>query len=539
MTDAVFPTDVSAPAQAPLRAPAPLRPKSKPAGQSRRAKARGAQPALAAAPKLRARPAPQPRPNETPPRRAPAADTPSPGKTKMTQTAPTRSRKSAAARAAGGFSTLSDDALLDLVQRRTFRYFWDYAHPVSGLIRERRSPGDLDSDFVATGATGFGVMAIVVAVERGWVGRGEAVARLLQMIGHLERAQCFHGVLPHWFNGRTGQTIHFSRKDDGADLVETAFLMQGLLTARQYFDGPGREAELRERSDRLWRETEWVWHTREGRDVLYWHWSPNHGWAMNFPIIGWNEAMITYVLAASSPTFPIEPSVYHKGWAGGRTFRNGKSFYDIELPLGPDYGGPLAFAQYSFQGLDPRGLVDDYADYWAQNVAQTRIQVEYAIRNPKGFKGYGANCWGWTAEDTDTGYGELSPTTDLGVIAPTGAIGCLPYTPEASMRALRHFVGPLGDKIFGEFGFVSGFCEQRDWWSRDYIGIDQGPIVTMIENFRTGLLWRLFMSAPEIGVGLKRLGFRSPATAQPNVARQDAAREDAARHNGAREGAPA
>lgn len=406
---------------------------------------------------------------------------------------------------------LSDDALLDLVQRQTFRYFWDFAHPVSGLIRERRSPNDLDTDFIATGATGFGVMAIVVGAERGWVTRADAVSRLLTMIGHLERAKCFHGVLPHWFNGRTGEAIHFSRKDDGGDLVETAFLMQGLLCARQYFQGGGREAELRERCDRLWRETEFNWHTRDGGNVLYWHWSPNHGWAMNFEIRGWNEALITYILAASSPTYPVGANVYHKGWAEGARFRNGKTFYDIKLPLGHDYGGPLAFAQYSFLGLDPRGLSDQYADYWEQNVAHARIHVAYAKDNPHGYKGYGADCWGWTAEDTDTCYRELSPTTDVGVIPPTGAVGSMPYAPEDCLRALRHYVSaPLRDKIWGDYGFTSGFCETRDWYSSDVIGIDQGPILLMIENHRTGLLWKLFMSCPEIRHGLTKLGFSSP-----------------------------
>ena len=413
---------------------------------------------------------------------------------------------------------LSDDALLDLVQRQTFRYYWDFAHPVSGLIRERRSPNDLDTDFIATGATGFGVMAIVVGVERGWVTREEAVARLLTMIGHLERARSFHGVLPHWFNGRTGDPIHFSRKDDGGDLVETAFLMQGLLCVRQYFDGAGRESELRERCDRMWRETEFNWHTHDGGDVLYWHWSPNHGWAMNFPIAGWNEAFIVYILAASSPTYAIDPRVYHEGWTSGDRFRNGKSFYGITLPLGHDLGGPLAFAQYSFLGLDPRGLVDRYADYWAQNVAHAKIHVEYAKDNPKGFKGYGADCWGWTAEDTDTCYRELSPTSDYGVIPPTGAVGSFPYAPDDCMRALRHYVSsPLREKIWGDYGFTSGFSEQRNWYSQDVIGIDQGPILLMIENHRSGLLWKLFMSCPEIKQGLSRLGFSSPHLA-PRIA---------------------
>ncbi len=262
----------------------------------------------------------------------------------------------------------TDAELLDEVQRRTFGFFWDFAHPVSGLARDRaRDDADPGDDVAAIGGTGFGVMAIVVAVERGWITRAEALERLLTVTGFLLRAESFHGVYPHFIDGTTGRAIAFSPLDDGGDLVETAYLMQGLLTARQYFDRDD-EAELRERIDRLWRAVEWSWHTRGGEHVLYWHWSPGHGWAMNHPIRGWNECLITYVLAAGAPDHAIEPAVYHEGWATGPDFRNGRRYHGIELPLGPPYGGPLFFAHYSFLGIDPRGLVDRYADYWAQNL---------------------------------------------------------------------------------------------------------------------------------------------------------------------------
>ena len=259
---------------------------------------------------------------------------------------------------------LGDDALLDLVQRQTFRYFWDFAHPVSGLARERSNVRpDYGLETVTTGGSGFGAMAIVVAAERGWIAREDARDRLLRMVQFLLRAESYHGILPHFMNGETGRTIRFTRKDDGGDLVETSFLLAGLLCARQYF---GRdellESELRARINRLWQEAEWRWHTRGGRHVLYWHWSPNHGWSMDFQIRGWNECLITYLLAASSPRYPVDADVYHRGWAMGRDFRNGRTFHRIRLPLGPDDGGPLFFAHYSFLGLDPRGLADRYAD---------------------------------------------------------------------------------------------------------------------------------------------------------------------------------
>jgi hypothetical protein len=284
---------------------------------------------------------------------------------------------------------LDEPSLLDLVQRQTLRYFWDFAHPACGLARERSNRGpDYGLEAVTTGGTGFGVMAIVVGVARGWIGRDQAVERLLAMVRFLLRADSYHGILPHFLDGASGRTIPFSRKDDGGDLVETAFLLAGLLAARQYFDrDEARERELRTRINQLWEEAEWSWHARDGANVLYWHWSPNHGWSMNAEVRGWNECLLAYVLAASAPRHPIDPEVYHRGWAAGRDFRNGREFYGIRLPLGPDYGGPLFFAHYSFLGLDPRGLKDRYADYWEQNVAHVLINHEHCIRNPSRFQG--------------------------------------------------------------------------------------------------------------------------------------------------------
>lgn len=400
-----------------------------------------------------------------------------------------------------------DAALLEAVQRQTFRYFWDFAHPVSGLARERSNG---DPDVVTTGGSGFGFMAIVIAAERGWITRDEAIDRLLKSLRFLEKAASYHGVLPHWLNGTTGAIIPFSRKDDGGDLVETSYFIAGLLCVRQYFSRSGREAELRSRINRLWREVEWNWHVREAGNVLYWHWSPNNGWSLNLPIRGWNECLITYVLAASSPSYPAPSRVYHRGWTSGRDFVNGRTYFDdFLLPLGPDFGGPLFFAQYSFLGLDPRGLSDDYANYWDQNVAHSLINHAYCVENPKGFRGYGPACWGLTASDNFEGYNAHSPTNDLGVITPTAALSSMPYTPDESLAALRHFYHGLGDRIWGEYGFTDAFCESRDWYAQSNLAIDQGPIIIMIENHLSGLIWELFMSCPEIRSGLAELGFRS------------------------------
>lgn len=403
---------------------------------------------------------------------------------------------------------LGDTALVTLVQQRTFGYFWDFAHPVSGLAPERTTTPDT----VTIGGSGFGVMAILVGIERKFITREEGLDRLLKIVNFLLKADHYHGIWPHWLHGATGKTVPFGRRDDGGDLVESAFMWQGLLCVRQYFDREApKERELRDKIGWMWSETEWTWYTRDNQDVLYWHWSPNQGWAMNHPVRGYNECLIAYVLAASSPTYPVSPRVYHQGWAVNNYFLNGRDYYGITLPLGFPYGGPLFFAHYSFLGLDPRGLKDQYADYWEQNRNHTLINRQYCIDNPKKFKGYGPDCWGLTASDNHEFYNAHSPTNDLGVITPTAALSSFPYTSEYSMQAMRHFYDKLGDRLWGEYGFYDAFNETTNWFDYQYLAIDQGPIVVMIENYRSGLLWRLFMSCPEVKTGLRRLGFSSPA----------------------------
>jgi hypothetical protein len=407
---------------------------------------------------------------------------------------------------------LSDTELLELTQRQTFRYFWDFAHPVSGLARERSNVrAEYGNEVVTTGGSGFGVMAIVVATERGWITRPQAVGRMLQLTAFLMRADRFHGVFPHWMNGATGRVFPFSRLDDGGDIVETAYLFEGLLTARQYFNrGDADEAELRRRIDRMWREVEWTWHVQPGRAALMWNRSPRHGFAVGAGVAGWNEALVTYVLAAGSPGHAIDTVLYHRGWARDGAMRNGREYYGIRLPLGPPCGGPLFFAHYSFMGIDPHGLVDRYADYWQQNVNQALIDHEHCVRNPHHFKGYGANAWGLTSSDDGDGYRHHSPTADDGVLSPTAALASFPYTPQQSMQALRHFHDDLGGRLWGPYGFVDAFNETSGWVASSCLAIDQGPIIVMIENYRTGLPWRLFMSCPEVQAGLRRLGFTSP-----------------------------
>jgi hypothetical protein len=408
---------------------------------------------------------------------------------------------------------LSDTALLELVQKQTFRYFWDFGHPVSGLSRERSNRSfDYGDEVVTTGGTGFGIMAMIVASERKWYPRDSIAKRVAKMVKFLAKADNYHGAFPHWLNGETGKTIPFGRKDDGGDLVETSFLMTGLLCAKQYFDGDTEaERTIRSRVEWMWNELEFDWYTRGNPNQLYWHWSPNQGWAMNFELRGYNETLITYILAAASPRYPISAQVYNKCWAQSEHFYNGKEFYGVKLPLGFDYGGPLFFAHYSFVGLDPRNLKDRYANYWEQNVNHTLINYKHCVANPGKFKGYGENSWGLTASDTYNGYNAHSPTNDFGTITPTAALSSFPYTPELSMKALRHFYDDMGDKLWSEYGFIDAFNESQNWYANSHLAIDQGPIIVMIENYRTGLLWKLFMQDKDVQNGLKKLGFESPA----------------------------
>lgn len=402
------------------------------------------------------------------------------------------------------FPLITDEELLTLVQQQTFKYFYDYAHPVSGMSRERFGSGDI----VTSGGSGFGVMALIVGMERGFISRQQGLTQLSKMIQFLETSDRFHGAWSHWINGSNGNVIPFGTKDNGGDLVETALLVQGLITMRQYLNPEiAAENELINRITTLYNEVDWTWYTRGNQNVLYWHWSPNYGWDMNMAIRGYNETLITYLLAAGSSTNTIRASAYHLGYARNGGIRNGKTFYGYQLPVGFDYGGPLFFAHYSFMGLDPRNLSDVYANYWTQNTRHALINWAHCKQNPKKYPNYSAHCWGLTAGDIPSGYGVSEPTNDRGVITPTAAVASLPYTPEQSMDAIRFFYYTIGDKLWGDYGFYDGFDVHSGWWANSYIAIDQGPIIVMIENHRTGLLWDLFMSAPEVQAGLDKLGF--------------------------------
>ncbi|HRN47713.1 MAG TPA: glucoamylase family protein [Niabella sp.] len=408
------------------------------------------------------------------------------------------------------FTAITDAELLTKVQQQTFRYFWDFAHPISGLAREGSKHA---ANIVTSGGSGFGIMAILVAIERGFITRAQGLQRMQTIVSFLKNtAQNFHGVYPHWLDGATGATIPFSPNDNGADLVETSFLMQGLITVRQYFNGADAlETALRSDINTIINRVEWNWFQQNNQNVLYWHWSPDKAWVMNHKIQGWNECFITYILAASSANYSITKAVDDQGWARNGAIKNGKQFYGITLPLGEDYGGPMFFEHYSFLGLNPTNLSDNYAVYKDQAKNHALINYNYCKANPKQWYGYSDSVWGLTASNIRNGYTASSPTNDQGFIAPTAALSSMPFTPDESMAALKFYYYVLGDKIFKEYGFTDAFSldvlRNGAWFDDAFLAIDQGPIIVMIENYRTGLLWNLFMSAPEVKTGLQKLGF--------------------------------
>lgn len=409
----------------------------------------------------------------------------------------------------------SDDEFLDYIQKVHLNYMWEGAEPTSGLACERiHLDGNYpqnDQDVITIGGSGFGVAGLIVGIDRGFIDRKAGVERLQKIVNYLAKADRFHGVWPHWLHGPSGKVKPFGQKDDGGDLVESSFLMTSLLCARQYFKaGNADEKRLAQDIDRLWRDMDFSWYRNGGKNVLYWHWSPNYGWEMNFPLEGYNECLITYILGASSPTHPIPAECYHEGWARSGGIKSDAAPYGHALQLKHNgaeaTGGPLFWAQYSYIGLDPRNLSDRYADYWAVTRNHTLSNYAYCVENPKGFKGYGKDCWGLTASYSTIGYSAHAPNNDLGVITPTAALSSFPYTPAESMAALKGF-WEKGQWIWGKYGFYDAFSETANWTVPHYLAIDQLTIAPMIENHRSGLLWRLFMSCPEIKAGLDKLGF--------------------------------
>jgi exo beta-1,2-glucooligosaccharide sophorohydrolase (non-reducing end) len=425
---------------------------------------------------------------------------------------------------------MSDDELLTMLQEACFRYYWEGAHPVAGTTLEN-IPGD--DRIVATGASGFGIMALIVGVNRGFITRQQGLERLAKIVTFLENAPRYHGVWSHFMDGTTGQTLPvFDMFDNGGDLVETAFLMEGLLAARQYFNEASEaERKLFTRISHLWETVEWDWYRRSpDSPALYWHWSPDWSWHINHQITGFNECMMVYLLAIASPTHGVPAQLYYSGWANqkqsgakyrkrwsgttdGESYANGHTYYGIKLDVGVGSGGPLFFTHYSYMGFNPHGIHDRFTDYFQNNRNMARINLAYSENNPGHYKGYGANFWGLTASDGPDGYlpHEPTPRLDDGTVTFTGALSSFPYTPKSSMAMLKHVYRDLGDKVWGVYGPRDAINLSQDWVSPIYMGLNQAPITVLIENYRTGLIWKLFMSNPEIKPMLEKIGFKPDA----------------------------
>ncbi len=417
---------------------------------------------------------------------------------------------------------LSDAELLDLVEKQTFKYFWDFAEPNSGMARERYHPSGIypanDAHIVTTGGSGFGLMSLVAGISRGYISKAEGMERLHKIADFLNTADRFHGAWSHWIDGNTGHVKPFGTKDNGGDLVETSFLTVGMITVREFFkNGTAEEQALALKYDTLWKGVDWDWY-RNNQNFLYWHWSPEYEWEMNFPLEGYNECLITYVMAAASPTHPITAEPYHQGWARSGGIVSAATKFNVPLILkhnGAEFSsGPLFWAHYSYVGLDPNTLTDQYANYWDLNVNHTRINYMHCFQNPNGFAGYGANYWGLSASysrnaDGGIGYDAHMPSNDKGVISPTAAVSSIVYLPMESKAAMHNFYENYNAQIWGPAGFYDAHSKHHNWSAKQYLAIDQGPQVVMIENYRSGLLWNLFMNAPEVQQGLMTLGFHS------------------------------
>ena len=418
-------------------------------------------------------------------------------------------------------TTYTDSQITEMVQKDALKYFWDYAQTNSKLARERYIPDNpgFDASIVTTGGSGFGLMTILVGIKNGYIAKTDAVSRLTTALNFLQNANRFHGAWPHWIDGNTGAVIPFGDKDNGGDLVETAFLAQGLICVREYFKNStdATELALSQKADALWKGIEWNWYT-QGQNVLFWHWSPNYNFEMNHQLQGFDETLITYVLAAASPDYSINKSVYTQGWARNGAIKATGSQFGIPLVVSHNGAtgmvGPMFFSHYSFLGLDPRGLTDDYVNYGDAVVNHAKIMYQYCVSNPKGWQGYSAKNWGLTASysrnaDGTTGYAAHQPNTDLGIISPTAAISDIAYTPTESMNYLRFLYNENYSKYIGVAGPYDAYSIQYNWVTPRYLAIDQGTIAPMVENYRSAFLWQLFMNAPDVKQGLLKLGFHS------------------------------
>jgi hypothetical protein len=434
-------------------------------------------------------------------------------------------------------AAVSDAALLDDVERRSFQFFWDLADPRTLLIPDRAPT----PSFSSIAAVGFGLTAYGIGAERGYVTRAAAAERTLATVRSLLAMK--QGPEPRGISGYKGFFYHFLDmrtaerfKTVELSTVDTSLLMAGVLFAQSYFDrGDPTETAIRSTAEELYERVDWPWEQAR-RPAISMGWTPEEGFH-SYDWRGYNEAMIVIVLALGSPTHPVDASAWEQYT---KTYRWGTFYGQEHLLFAPLFGH-----QYSHVWIDFRGIQDLFMrahgiDYFENSRRATLAQHAYAIANPNGYRDYGDRVWGLTACDgpmdatltidgrqrTFYGYAARGVTEgeirDDGTIAPTAAISSIVFTPELSLAALREMKSRYGSNLYSKYGFLDAFNPtlrtsrpgmagrvdpKQGWFDVDYLGIDQGPIVAMIENHRSGLVWKVMRKNPHIARGLKRAGF--------------------------------
>lgn len=446
------------------------------------------------------------------------------------------------------------DPVVNNLQRRTFRFFWDTTNKQNGLAPDRfPSPS-----FASTAAVGFALTAYVVGADRGFVSRSQARLRTLRTLRFLESMP--QGPDETGMGGYKGFFYHFVHMHNGQrfgttelSTVDTALLLGGVLLSQSYFDrDTSSEREIRDLADKIYSRVDWQWAQNRPPTIAL-GWRPESGF-IRFDWRGYNEAMLMYILALGSPTYPIEPEAWTE-WT--RTYKDtyGKFEGQEFLSFGPQFGH-----QYSHVWIDFRGIMDAWNrekgyDYFENSRRASYAQREYARQNPMRWRGYDSEIWGLSAcdgpadtvqifNDEERGFFTYAAratasvhVVDDGTIAPTASIGSIAFAPEIAIPAIRAFRARFGTHLYQKYGFLDSvnpsftftdvplrhgrIIEGIGWVADDYLGIDQGPIVAMIENYRSGLIWSIMRNNPHIRRGLQRAGFTGgwldqPAPSQPS-----------------------
>ncbi|MDM7914397.1 MAG: glucoamylase family protein, partial [Candidatus Eisenbacteria bacterium] len=403
---------------------------------------------------------------------------------------------------------LTNEALLDTLQRTAFDFFWNEANPANGLIKDRSTPGSACS----IASVGFGLSAILIGIDHGWITRDEGRARILTTLETFWNGP--QGTAPDGMIGYKGLFYHFLDMNTATrtwdcelSTIDSALLFAGILDAREYFttDDPV-DVQVRTLADSLYYRADWNFF-RNGNPGILMGWRPGTGFAGFGQWVGYNEAMILYILAIGSPTHPVPASSWNT-WTSGYHWQTQYGYTYVIFP-------PLFGHQYSHCWIDFRYIQDAHMrgrgiTYFENSRRATLAQRNYCIANPFGHIGYGANLWGITACDGPDGYaahGAPPPQNDDGTIAPTAPAGSIPFTPDESLAVLQNLYDNYRAMLWGPYGFRDAFNLDRGWWDTDYIGIDQGPIVLMIENYRTGAVWERIERNGDVQWGLHLAGF--------------------------------